>query len=57
MADCNGSTTPATIEPLHTDKHGAPFDEPWQYDSIIGMLMYLTSNTHPYTAYAVHQAA
>ena len=57
IAECNGCTTPATLEPLNTDKHGAPFDEPWQYDSIIGMHMYLASNSCPDIAYAVHQAA
>ena len=57
FTDCNGCETPATTDPLHIDKHGAPFDESWQYDSIIGMLMYLAGNTRPDIAYAVHQAA
>ena len=57
FTDCNGCETPATTDPLHIDKHGAPFNESWQYDSIIGMLMYLAGNTGPDIAYTVHQAA
>ena len=41
MTHCNGCGTPATVDPLHADKDGAPFAEAWRYDSIIGMLMYL----------------
>jgi hypothetical protein len=58
MSRCNGCDTPATADPLHTDKNGAPFAEDWQYDAaVIGMLMYLAGNTRPDNAYAVHQAA
>lgn len=57
MADCNGCDTPATVDPLHTDKDGEPFFEDWGYDVVIGMLMYLAGNTRPDIAYAVHQAA
>ena len=57
MSDCNGCDTPATSDPLHVDKDGEVFDETWRYDSVIGMLMYLASNTRPDIAYAVHQAA
>jgi Reverse transcriptase (RNA-dependent DNA polymerase) len=57
MTHCNGCDTPATVDPLHADKDGAPFNETWRYDSIIGMLMYLAGNTRPDIAYAVHQAA
>ena len=57
FTDCNGCETPATTDLLHIDKHGAPFDELWQYDSIIGMLMHLAVNTQPDIAYAVKQAA
>lgn len=57
LQDCNGCDTPATIDPLFADLSGEPFSESWQYDSIIGMLMYLANNTRPDIAYAVHQAA
>ena len=57
MSRCNGCDTPATADPLHADKNGAPFKEDWQYDAVIGMLMYLAGNTRPDIAYAVYQAA
>jgi hypothetical protein len=57
MSHCNGCDTPATVDPLHADKDGPPFKEDWQYDAVIGMLMYLAGNTRPDIAYAVHQAA
>jgi hypothetical protein len=57
MTDCNGCETPSTIEPLHTDQDGEPFNEKWAYDGVIGMLMYISGNTRPDIAYAVHQAA
>jgi hypothetical protein len=44
-------------DPLHVDKDAEVFDEMWRYDPVIGMLMYLGSNTRPDIAYAVHQAA
>jgi hypothetical protein len=57
MVDCRGVSTPATTTPLGTDVHGDRFDEVWEFSSVIGMLMYLASNTRPDIAYAVHQAA
>ena len=57
MTDCNGCDTPSTIDPLHADVDGAVFDETWAYDVVIGMLMYISGNTRPDIAYAVHQAA
>jgi hypothetical protein len=57
MTDCNGCDTPCTTDPLHADKDGDPFEEDWAYDAVIGMLMFLSGNTRPDIAYAVHQAA
>ena len=57
MTDCNGCETPATVDPLHADVDGAVFAESWAYDVVIGMLMYISGNTRPDIAYAVHQAA
>jgi hypothetical protein len=56
MSQCDRCDTPANIDPLHSDKEGAPFTEDGTYDPIIGILMYLAGNTWPDTAYAVHQA-
>jgi hypothetical protein len=52
LQDCNGCSTPASLELLHADKDGD-----WAYDAVIGMLMYLAGNTRPDISYAVHQAA
>ena len=57
MTDCNPNWTPASSTPLGSDPDGEPMDEPWNYRSIIGMLLYLTTNTRPDCALAVSQAA
>jgi transposase InsO family protein len=57
MSDCNPNWTPASTTPLGSDPDGEPMDEPWNYRSIIGMLLYLTTNTRPDLAFAVSQAA
>ena len=57
MSICNEVDTPSTTTPSGIDFDGDPFTETWQYNSIIGMLMYLTANTRPDIAYAIHQAA
>jgi hypothetical protein len=57
MTDCNPNWTPASTTPLGSDPDGEPMDEPWNYRSIIGMLLYLTTNTRPDLAFAVSQAA
>ena len=57
MTECNGCDTPSTIDPLHADVNGVVFDETWAYDVVIGgMLMFISGNTRPDFAYAVHQA-
>ena len=57
MDDASSRTTPAAQEPLGTDKDGEAFDEDWNYQSSIGMLLYLSSNTRPDITFSVHQAA
>jgi len=57
MTDCNPNWTPASTTPLGSDPDGEPMDEIWNYRSIIGMLLYLTTNTRPDCALAVSQAA
>jgi hypothetical protein len=57
MTDCNPNWTPASTTPLGIDHDGEPMDETWNYRSIIGMLLYLTTNTRPDLAFAVSQAA
>ena len=48
---------PADIKPLGKDENGPPRKEHWSYPSIIGMMLYLTSNSRPDIAFAVNQCA
>jgi len=57
MEDCNPNQTPASIQALGSDPDGEPMNEKWNYRAIIGMLLYLVTNTRPDLAYAVSQAA
>ena len=50
-------TTPTKTEPLLKDENGPPRRENWNYASIIGMLLYLSSNSRPDIAFAVNQCA
>jgi hypothetical protein len=57
MQNCNGTYTPAEITPLakHDD---LPLATPkWNYPSVVGMLLYLSNNSRPDIAFAVHQCA
>jgi hypothetical protein len=49
--------TLAESSPLGADKEGEVCEEDWNYASIVGMLMYLSANSRPDIAFAVHQAA
>ena len=53
----HSATTPANKAALGTDFHGTPAQEHWDYRSIVGMLMYLASNSRPDIAFVVHQCA
>lgn len=57
LQDSNATLTPADKAPLGTDKEGASCEESWSYASVVGMLMYLASNSRPDVAFAVHQCA
>ena len=57
MNDCNSNRTPTTKEALGMDKEGEPMEDVWNYRSIIGMLLYLSTNTRPDIAYAVSQVS
>ena len=57
MNDCNSNRTPTTKEALGSDEQGEPMEDPWNYRSVIGMLLYLSTNTRPDIAYAVSQVA
>ena len=55
MANCNTAPTPALITPLGIDSFREQFRESWNYATVIGMLMYLSSNSCPEIAFAFHQ--
>ena len=54
MQDCNPNYTPAATTALGSDENGEPWAQyPWKYSSIVGMMVYLSTNTRPDIAYAV----
>ena len=57
MDGSKGKETPAALDPLGSDKDGAPFKEEWGYSSAVGMLLYLSCNTRCDIQFAVHQCA
>ena len=57
MENAHTECTPASNAPLGTDADGEPFVESWSYPSVVGMLLYLSSNSQPNIQFAVHQCA
>ena len=60
MDHCNGFPTPTKAEaPIGTDTNGSEAKRGWpnSYASVIGMMLYLESNTRPYITFSVHQCA
>ena len=60
MEHCNGFPTPTKVAaPLGTDTNGSEAKRDWpnSYDSVIGMTLYLASNTIPDISFAVKQSA
>ena len=55
MQDCNPNWTPASPMALGSDPDGETMREEWLYSSIVGMLLYLSTNTRPDIAFAVSQ--
>lgn len=53
--DCHARSTPAGATQLGTGAEGIPRKEVWSYPSVIGMMLYLNTNTRPDIAFAVHQ--
>ena len=57
LESCKPNKIPAAKETLGIDPEGALISESWSYPSIIGMLLYLSTNTRPDIAFAVSQVA
>jgi hypothetical protein len=57
MEDCNKVATPAETSPVEADMDGLPLNETWEYASLVGMPMYLSSSTRSNIAYTVRQSA
>ena len=47
MQDSNSKATPAASVPLGTDANGEIFNENWSYPQVVGMLLFLSSNSRP----------
>lgn len=57
LSDSNPDHIPATPTSLGSDPTCLPYDESWNYSSVIGRLLYLSTNSRPDIAYAVNQVA
>ena len=57
MEDCSKISTPAEVRALGKNEEDDPAMERWSYASVVGMLLYLASNSRPDIAFAVHQCA
>jgi hypothetical protein len=57
LANCNPNRHPAMAAALGIDSDGEPYTETWNYPSIVGMLLHLSTNTQPYISFAVSQVA
>jgi hypothetical protein len=49
--------TPTLSTPLGRDKDGEPLGEAFNYRSVVGMMLYLSSNSRPEISFAVSQCA
>ena len=57
MVLCNPQWTPAAKDTLGIDPDGELMSETWNYRSIVGMLLYLSTNTRPDISFSVSQVA
>ena len=57
MADHNLVSTQFYTNTLGLEIGTDSFNKPWKYSTVLGMLMYLASNSHNYIALSVHQCA
>jgi hypothetical protein len=57
MEDCKPNHTPAIKDALGSDPDEEPMTDSWSYRLIVGMMLYLSTNTRPDIVYAVSQVA
>ena len=57
MLYSNKKITPSSTIPLGTDAGGPPFGEPWEYASVVVMLMYLSIKSRSGIQFEVNQFA
>ena len=57
MTDCKEIKMPTTQLPLGNDDDGERMVEKWNYASVVGMLLYLSTHTRPDISFAVSQIA
>ena len=57
LENCHPNWTPCSQVCLGSDPTGENHNGPWSYASIVGMLIYLTTNTRPDIGFAVSQVA
>eukprot|EP00957_Ditylum_brightwellii_P020097 1516200-Ditylum_brightwellii.AAC.1 len=60
IENCNPAVAPSSgPKPLGLDPHGkgVQLHDKWSYALVVGMMMYLTSNSRPEIIFAVHQCA
>ena len=55
MEDCKPNQVPTSQQALGADSDGLPMQEDWSYPSVVGMLLYLSTNSRPDIAFAVSQ--
>ena len=57
LSDSNQVDIPAAKPPLSKDLEGVIRTSTWEYQSIIGLLNYISGSSRPDIAYATHSAA